>query len=80
VNVIGYEFGIQYREDPDHDWQFYWTNKFGEDTPYPSVKSVKNAMAQIKNPPKYSYRNQVPSTREYRIVSRPYGAWEDFNG
>lgn len=79
MSVEGYEYAIQYRESPDQDWQFYWTNKFGEDAPYPTVKSVNNAVAQIKNPPRYSYRNQVAATREYRIVKRPYGPWEDHN-
>lgn len=76
MNIEGYEFAIQYREGPNEDWQFHYTNKFDEERPYPNQKSVNNALAQIKNPPRYSYRNQVAATREYRIVKRPYGPWE----
>lgn len=80
MNIEGYEFAIQYREGPDEEWRFYYTNKFDEERPYPFKKSVNNALAQIKNPPRWSYRNQVKDTREYRIVQRPYGAWEVGNG
>lgn len=75
-----YEYAIQYQENPDEDWRFYYTNKFDETRPYPTRKSVNNALAQIKNPPRYSYRAQVKDTREYRIVKRPYGDWEIDNG
>lgn len=77
LQVEGYEFIIQYREHNLDPWRFYETNKFGEGNPYPSYKSVKNALSQLKNPPKYSYRAQVMSTREYRIMTRPYGPWEE---
>lgn len=79
MNAEGYEFAIQYREGPDEEWAFYYTNKFDEERPYPSKKSVNNALAQIKSPPKWSYRARVADTREYRIVKRPYGDWEDHN-
>lgn len=79
MNVTGYEFAIQYRESPDHDWQFYWTNKFGADAPYPTKKSVNNALSQLRNPPRWSYRARVSNSREYRIVQRPYGDWENDN-
>lgn len=79
MNVEGYEFAIQYRESPNEEWEFYYTNKFDEERPYPSNKSVNNALAQIKSPPKWSYRNRINGAREYRIVKRPYGAWEDSN-
>jgi hypothetical protein len=77
MEIEGYEYGIQYREHVLDDWELYETNKFGENLPYPSLKSVKNALSQIKNPPKYSYRATVMPTRGYRIVARPYGPWEE---
>lgn len=80
----GYEYNIQYRwlelGRMNHDtteWHYSYTNKFSEENWYPSLKSVKNALAQLCAT-RYGYRRS--DGREYRIVRRPVGEVEEFNG
>lgn len=74
----GYEYNIQYRIlEPgihNHDttkWHYSYTNKFNSENWYPSLKSVNNAMAQLKTP-----RWGQKVWREFRVVRRPYGEVE----
>lgn len=80
METEGYEYNIQYRwTDPElierlgQGWEYSYTNRFSDDAWYPSLKSVNNAMAQIKAT-RYGYSRA--DRREYRIVKRPYGAVE----
>lgn len=68
VKVEDYEYGIQHQR-PNGEWVMTWTNNY--DGWYPSEKSMRNALAQLRTP-RYG---QGPIT-EYRPVRRPVGATE----
>lgn len=69
-----YEYGVQYYE-PQHykDWRMASTNHFNGW--YPSEKSAKNALAQLRTT-RYGYQ---PSY-EYRMIRRPVGEIEVLSG
>jgi len=82
--VVDYEYNIQYRWlEPgkwDRDttkWHYNYTNKFSEENWYPSLKSVKNALAQM-TATRYGY--QRGQDKEYRLVRRPVGQVEVVDG
>lgn len=73
-----YEYNIQYRwtvhtEWNDEEWHYSHTNKFSSENWYPSLKSVKNALAQM-TATRYGYNRS--HNREFRIVRRPVGEVE----
>jgi hypothetical protein len=65
--VTGYEYGVQ--GNWDGEWFMVHTNHFHGW--YPSEKSAKNALAQLRAV-RYGYR----VNRDYRLVRRPYGEVE----
>jgi len=80
MEIEGYEYNIQYRWRNETEWNkdttswhYIYTNRFSEDAWYPALKSVNNALAQMKAT-RYGYNRS--HDREFRIVKRPYGAVE----
>jgi len=80
----GYEYNIQYRwldvhtwNGYDTEWHYNCTNKFSAENWYPSLKSVKNALAQM-TATRYGY--QQSHDREFRVVRRPVGEVEVVSG
>lgn len=69
----GYEWGVQIQRHGEGEWTMTRTNRF--DGWYPSEKSAKNALAQVKAP---AWGYQTP--HKYRLVKRPFGAAEVVNG
>ena len=65
----GYEYGVQHFSPHENKWRMTWTNHF--DGWYPSEKSAKNALAQLRAPA-WGY----PPQTEYRLVRRPVGEIE----
>lgn len=72
LTVEGYEYGVQYYADNFNPpvWRLATTNHFRGW--YPSEKSMKNALAQLRAP----RWGHAPSY-EYRPVRRPVGAIEE---
>lgn len=69
-----YEYGVQYYEPQHHKtWRMASTNHFNGW--YPSEKSAKNALAQLR-----ATRWGYASSYEYRMVRRPVGEVEVIDG
>lgn len=68
--IEDYEYGVQYKYGENTEWRMNVTNHF--QGWYPSEKSAKNALAQVKAP-RYGY---YATTYEYRLVRRPVGRIE----
>lgn len=68
-DVEGYEYKVQYLINGE--WKNTWTNQFDRDEWYSSEKSGKNALAQLR-----ATRYGRSPRYEYRLIKRPYGAWE----
>lgn len=66
---LGYEYKTQYLWNGE--WENTWTNGYGPDDWYPSLRKAKNALAQLKAT-RYGRR----SSYEYRMIRRPYGQVE----
>jgi len=73
--IDGYEYGVQYRYEGSQEWKMAVSNRFNGW--YPSERSAKNALAQLKAP-RWGYYSQ--NTYEYRLVRRPFGATEVVDG
>jgi len=71
--VEDYEYGVQHHDGKSNEWRMTWTNHF--DGWYPSEKSAKNALAQLRAT-RYGYRSGCL----YRMVRRPVGEIEVLNG
>lgn len=67
--VEDYEYGIQHYSEHREQWEMTWTNHY--DGWYPSEKSMKNALAQLRAP-----RWGHEPSYKYRAVRRPVGAIE----
>lgn len=65
----GYEWGVQQQWRGEGDWDMATTNHFRGW--YPSKKSAKNALAQLKAPA-YGYQ----TLHKYRLVKRAVSAVE----
>lgn len=73
MEIKGYEYGVQYYSDHYQEWKMAHTNHFHGW--YPSEKSAKNALAQLRAT-RYGYR----SNYEYRMVRRPFAQTEVLDG
>jgi hypothetical protein len=71
--IEDYEYGIQYKWLESDSWKMTSTNHF--DGWYPSEKSMKNALAQLRAT-RYGYHSRY----EYRPVRRPVGVIEVLPG
>jgi hypothetical protein len=71
--IEGYEYGIQHHYGPTGEWKMTSTNHF--DGWYPSEKSMKNALAQLRAT-RYGWKSGLI----YRPVRRPVGVIEVLPG
>lgn len=65
----GYEYNLEYLWNGE--WRAFSTNRFDKNVWYPTMKSAKNALAQMRAS-RYGYQTNY----EYRMIKRPYGASE----
>lgn len=70
MEIEGYEYKVQIL-NRDGEWVNTWTNQFTSNEWYPSEKSAKNALAQLR-----TTRWGRENNSQYRLVRRPYGAVE----
>ena len=69
----GYEYGVQHFSTHYNEWRMTSTNHFHGW--YPTKKSAKNALVQLRTA-RYGYRSNL----EYRLIRRPYGEVEVVEG
>jgi len=67
--IGGFEYKVQVLRDDV--WDNTWTNQYGPDEWYSTLKGARYALAQLR-----ATRYGRVNTNQYRLVRRPYGEIE----